>query len=392
MVVEIILIMMIIAAPSSALNSSVLSLESSSYADPFVLLGVFSVLKDRATRDAIRNSFLRNSAVCNYRTPRGRYRKKQGRQPCISVRFVLGHDYSNEAKDEALRRKEQAENGGDLFVIPIHENMNSGKSPAFLKAVALSGLPETVAFVGKSDTDTFIWPNRIIEELLRLPPPQSGIHFQIGSTIGYHRCGGRRRSFCPTDYLYMAGALYFLSRSVVHEAFTTIDVSEQKFLGHEDFIVGRFIHSKLDIVQIDKLRTSCFAHEEGGKLATAPRRTFAAMNSSSPPKTCRAVEFPLGGAMPLCTSEWPPPNDVCLLRRAPSLRFAVVPERKLLNVGLGKEKRHQQRTGTPNESNMAMNMNNSTQRKTEMDFEGRGEEGTRTENRTREKPPFSSLT
>ena len=171
MVVEIILIMMIIAAPSSALNSSVLSLESSSYADPFVLLGVFSVLKDRATRDAIRNSFLRNSAVCNYRTPRGRYRKKQGRQPCISVRFVLGHDYSNEAKDEALRRKEQAENGGDLFVIPIHENMNSGKSPAFLKAVALSGLPETVAFVGKSDTDTFIWPNRIIEELLRLPPP-----------------------------------------------------------------------------------------------------------------------------------------------------------------------------------------------------------------------------
>lgn len=131
------------------MNASILSLQSTPYADPFVLLGVFSVLKDRATRDAIRKSYALSDSVCNYRKSGGRYRKKKGRKPCIATVFVLGHNYANEAKDETVRHKEHAQNGGDLFVIPIHENMNSGKTPAFLKAVALSGLPETVEWVGK---------------------------------------------------------------------------------------------------------------------------------------------------------------------------------------------------------------------------------------------------
>ena len=278
---------------------------------------------------------MRQPAVCNYRQDHKRYHSRNGLSPCIAVRFVIGQNYENEKKDAPLRGKEQNAHG-DIVVLPMTENMNSGKTPGFFHLVALwTSLPKSVQFVGKTDSDSFLWPQPLLDELVRLPSPENGMHFQIGDTVGFVRCGGkgRGRKYCPKDYLYMAGHGYVLSRGIVRRAFASIDITERRFRGHEDLVVGRWIHSQMDVVQIDKRTRSCFRHEEGGKLSTQPRRAFKALNATPPPPQCTQVLpvpiFPVGGVreMPLCSGAWPPEHAVCLLRRAAALPFVDIPDR-----------------------------------------------------------------
>ena len=103
------------------LNSS---LSFSGAADPFILLGVFSVLREFSVRSIIRATYMRQPAVCNYRQDHKRYHSRNGLSPCIAVRFVIGQNYENEKKDAPLRGKEQNAHG-DIVVLPMTENMNS---------------------------------------------------------------------------------------------------------------------------------------------------------------------------------------------------------------------------------------------------------------------------
>lgn len=275
---------------------------------PLMLLGLMGINDQAALRQIVRASYMQSSFVCNFRP-------KPSLRPCILVRFILGFTDDDSA---VIAENEEY---GDIVLLPIRENMNSGKTFSWFKTAARRTVFKNIPFVGKADMDTFIWPDKMVEELLGLHP---SYEYQLGAGFTRKRCGSL--AFCPDKWKYMSGQFYVLSDGLV-QLFHDVNVTDRQYHGHEDLAVGRFLHIQATRVQVDKRGTQCWVHKEKGPLKKEPAKEYKRLSGSKSPKDCRALTMPV--SIPNCQKN--NANNVqpfCLTQAAGPGKYVPILDRK----------------------------------------------------------------
>jgi hypothetical protein len=125
---------------------------------------------------------------------------------CVELKFVLGRlelDHKDTIKAENATYH-------DMIDLEIHENNDGGKIGSWMN-YAVKNIHHA-NFVGKGDMDTFIFLTDLAKDVANMPIRS----LYYGKFCTYECCGGY--VYCPTNYIYMAGQLYFLSLDLIHFA------------------------------------------------------------------------------------------------------------------------------------------------------------------------------
>ncbi len=151
---------------------------SSSPSSVKVLLGVFCTLKDVSLRRAVRETWAKTA------------------DPTVfDIVFVVASDSPVSLDDEK-----------DLFVVPMHENMNEGKSIQYFAEAATK---KQFDFVCKVDIDTIPNLSELKYEAQKHWPRTRAY---VGKPLTFFHCGAQ--AVCPRDHSYMAGQFYCVSADV----------------------------------------------------------------------------------------------------------------------------------------------------------------------------------
>jgi hypothetical protein len=143
----------------------------------------------------------------------------------------------------------------DIVYLNIRENMNSGKSPSWLKYASAIAKELDLDYVAKADTDTLIIIPDFLDFVNQHLPPQAERVYG-GIPLDKTLCGGFDYCQDMVADVYMSGELYFLSRDLA-EYITSPSFVKNHFAvagPDEDFTIGNFVASHPLPIQLIKLR------------------------------------------------------------------------------------------------------------------------------------------
>ena len=197
-------------------------------------LGIFTTAPDVALRD-VHRAYLRRFRGVSFGAC-------TGGQRTVFVRFVVGAP----APVSAALLREQAQHG-DLLLLDTRENINDGKTLAYLSHVArsLPGGPHAPLFIGKADTDTFLHVDNLVKKLAALAARPFLTPFKYyGRDIGAATASERR---APTMSHHFMGAVYAMSLPIALRVALAVEAASQPgavgthaVLGLEDLVSSSF--------------------------------------------------------------------------------------------------------------------------------------------------------
>ena len=183
-----------------------------------ILVGVFAIAADTDARQAVRETWMTNPKVCSA------WSLAEACQ--VAVVFVLGSPHGAGVRQEMKTH-------GDLFLLPNPENMNTGKSFEWLQS-AHAAFPTGFALFGKSDLDTYIHVDALLEQLGQVGDTET---LYFGAQNQWHSCG--KAAWCPTSWGYMSGQSYYIgARLVAWLANQSLTLRPSETVGHEDLAVA----------------------------------------------------------------------------------------------------------------------------------------------------------
>ena len=231
-----------------------------------VLLGIFSMdsPEELERRHTIRDTYLQ--AFVNSITPHricslgelGNKMQEKDKEECeIAYAFIVGgnHDGPTELVDATEERKTGPvaipidkvpeavrlpdHDKGDIVYLNIKENMEDGKSPTYFKfAVTLIDDQHYFDYIAKTDTDTLVYPETLLEKVIyKLPKFPDNVrvyagHYAVHPTI--------EPQLGPA---YMEGRFYMMSPDLAR--FVTSSACNRSAVDTliEDMSMGNFVHS-----------------------------------------------------------------------------------------------------------------------------------------------------
>jgi hypothetical protein len=161
----------------------------------------------------------------------------------------------------------------DIVHLNIRENMEDGKSPTWFKYATSTVIDNHYYFdyVGKTDTDTLIFPNYLLDTTLKqFPTFPDNIRVYGGQYRQKYEWSPRR-----VGPIYMGGHLYWMSTDLARFV-TSPEMLDRRVSvdwGIEDFSMGNFVHSHP--LPIRRISISTKSHKHPLKLADEFRDEWA---------------------------------------------------------------------------------------------------------------------
>lgn len=229
---------------------------------PRLLVGIFTMDKpaDKRRRMILRSTYLsyyKNSAtphrICSLQELESGTLPNAGAACQMAYTFVMGSnrqgptellepnethpltiDLGPDYETKGVRLKET-----DIVHLNIKENMEDGKSPTWFKYATTVLEKHYFDYIGKTDTDTIIFPNYFLGNTLAKCPVFPDNVRVYGGTYRLKSEWAERQ----VGPVYMAGELYWMSPDLAR--FVTSRRCNRKEVdwGIEDFSMGNFVHS-----------------------------------------------------------------------------------------------------------------------------------------------------
>jgi len=136
--------------------------------------------------------------------------------PCIKFVYVIGVDDLEEKVQTLLN--EENKQYGDIVMLPIHENMNRGKTFKWFQ-FALQEYPRA-AYIAKGDVDAFVHPVHLAQQLSSLPSRNLLYGFDCQHNLEYEhhvkkKANVNLASMGTTRSVFRAGAMFSKSWDTV---------------------------------------------------------------------------------------------------------------------------------------------------------------------------------
>lgn len=236
--------------------------------DTVFLLGIFSTESEKYAhrREYIRKTYLStgDDRICKLEE----YKRQQREQPndvrCqIPYTFVIGGGDasrpSDHDDDEPLTL-ETHHNGhedpeGDCTYLNIKENMENGKSTTYMKFGAMLAKEYGIDYIGKTDDDTVLAIQLLLQFLDDDLPP---------APFNRRIYGGTSWASWAHNHMYAAGQFYFLSSDLADYVSIQLTAKDRRGMMHsrptEDADMGTFIFSHPRPIKFISLSTFRFWH------------------------------------------------------------------------------------------------------------------------------------
>ncbi|ORX44752.1 hypothetical protein DM01DRAFT_1340283 [Hesseltinella vesiculosa] len=157
-----------------------------------IFIGIFTTAKGFERRQLIRNTYLQHIP------------------DNVMYKFVMGNDAP----------RDEIDTYHDILPLDIEENMNEGKTYEYFKLMADVFRDHPVDFVLKADDDSYLYLDRLYQDLSRTPKSMSYWGFLVGNT-------------------FMGGECYGLSFDLVQWVATN-EIAAKYKVGHEDSQVQKW--------------------------------------------------------------------------------------------------------------------------------------------------------
>jgi hypothetical protein len=245
--------------------------------NPRILLGIFTMDSplEKERRDVIRKTYLKAFAksskqphrICSLQQLLDEVHALPNEHDCqLAYTFVMGgnpngptelvdfnasYPMTVPTRNQLLLRDE-----ADIVHLNIRENMKEGKSQTWLKYATTVLETRYLDYIGKTDTDTLIYPRLFLDQILqRLPRFPNNIRIYGGD----YRIKPSM-STLNLGPVYMGGHLYFMSPDLARYSASTQCNRSVLAVYSEDQSIGNFVHSHPLPIHRIRMNTNVFEH------------------------------------------------------------------------------------------------------------------------------------
>ena len=238
------------SATSKSVSSSNLITEPHIGRTSTVLLGIFSMASEKAARrrDLIRDTYLQDGSgkICSLEQfKEQREQNDHDARDCqIAYTFVIGAGGDSRPTDHGdlepltLETDANGENEGDCTYLNIKENMETGKSPTYIKFAASLAAEYELDYVAKIDDDSLLGVDAFMSFINENLPP---------SPYNRRIYGGRMimTTLYPFSGFYPMGQFYIMSSDLALYVGVELSASKRREMAFEieDLDMAVYIYS-----------------------------------------------------------------------------------------------------------------------------------------------------
>jgi hypothetical protein len=169
-----------------------------------LVYGIFSDHEHEAERRIIRNTWMKLPGNCDGPTT--------DLGACVEIKFLL----SNALLDSPSIHKENS-TFNDLINLNVSQSV-TGRGLIAEWMIYAAETFHSADFIGKGEMTTFVLLPDLVRDIAKMP--LTGLYY--GNSCNFECCG--KEDYCPKDYVFMSGPLYFMSLDLVQFATNPINL------------------------------------------------------------------------------------------------------------------------------------------------------------------------